>query len=137
METDRLCDVNKISNAADEASANLDGPKDNGIDRSDGKENSNVVSALTHEGVGNSSDICSAEAEKTPPPSVLKEKNSKHEFGISKRFGDLTTETPSRSPSLEIYREDTAGKIYLFTSMCCFFVICITSIQISVKHYSV
>ncbi|XP_019156214.1 PREDICTED: ubiquitin carboxyl-terminal hydrolase 21-like [Ipomoea nil] len=112
METDRPCDVNETDNAADEASSNVDGPKDNGIDRSDGKENSNVVSALIHEGMNNSSDICSAEAEKTPPPSVLKEKNCKQEFRISKRFADLTTETPSISPSLEIYREDTADNAY-------------------------
>lgn len=115
-ETVRPCDVNEIGNAADEASSNLDGPKDNGIDRSDGKENSNVVSALIHEGgMNNSSDISSAEAEKTPPPSVLKEKNCKQEFRIGKRFADLTNETPSISPSLEIYSEDTAGKFtYVF-----------------------
>nr|GME00044.1 ubiquitin carboxyl-terminal hydrolase 20-like [Ipomoea batatas] len=109
-ETERPCDVNEIGNAADEASSNLDGPKDNGIDKSDGKENSNVVSA--HEGMNNSSDICSAEAEKTPPPSVLKEKNCKQEFRIGKRFADLTNETPSISPSLEIYSEDTADNAY-------------------------
>ncbi|RAL54742.1 hypothetical protein DM860_001870 [Cuscuta australis] len=58
-----------------------------------------------------SDDICSANAEKTPTRSVLKENNTKQDFRASKRRGDVTSKTRSGCPEQEIYEEDTTDEI--------------------------
>lgn len=63
-----------------------------------------------------SSDVCPPEAMKMPSPS-LQDSNRK-KIGIPKQHADLTLTTPPRSPSPEIYRQDSPGKITFMNLMC-------------------
>lgn len=84
----------------------------NKVQDSEGKENAQVIAAPRPHGVSNFLDSKSAEVDKVSLPSVLKENRNTLDPGSMSRTLYITPETPHRSPSPEIYREDPPDNDY-------------------------